>query len=258
MPLPEYAPENLETSTIISALPPSAPVLIGVEYQPGLAAEMERAAWAVIDHLTINGAHLTFVSTIPTGPVQAERFVQQVSAQGKHNYTGAEQYANLGYLAGDATGLLAFAQAPRQAAPWAADGSTIWNQAALAKISQIEQFSLVVVITDSPDKARLWIEQIGTQLNDTPMVMILSAQAEPVVRPYYEGQPRLVHGMVAGLSGGAAYEGLMQRSGIARQSWDAFTMGLFAAVLLMAGGASFNLVAIYWGRRNHRTGKGEE
>ena len=30
--------------------------------------------------------------------------------------------------------------------------------------------------------------------------MLVSAQAEPVVRPYYEGKPQLVNGMLAGVA----------------------------------------------------------
>jgi hypothetical protein len=68
------------------------------------------------------------------------------------------------------------------------------------------------------------------------MVMVISAQAEPMIRPYYDsGQ---VDGLLTGLAGGRYYEQLIQRPGIAQGYWSAFSAGIIVAILaILVGGA---------------------
>ena len=71
--------------------------------------------------------------------------------------------------------------------------------------------------------------------------MAISAQAEPILYPYYEsGQ---VDGLVSGLSGGATYERLQGQSGLGRKYWDSYSVGLLLAEILIAVGAMVNLLA---------------
>jgi hypothetical protein len=101
--------------------------------------------------------------------------------------------------------------------------------------SQIDQFAAVVVLTDSPETARAWIEQVQPALNGKPLFFVVSAQAAPLVQPYVaSGQ---VNGMVAGLEDAAMYEQLTQRSGNASAFLGAYQTGLIVmAVLILVGG----------------------
>jgi ABC-type spermidine/putrescine transport system permease subunit I len=70
------------------------------------------------------------------------------------------------------------------------------------------------------------------------MIMVLSAQAEPLVRPYYEATSQQVQGMVVGLASGAAYEALLGREGSAAAYWNSFSVGMLVAlILILVGGA---------------------
>jgi hypothetical protein len=80
-------------------------------------------------------------------------------------------------------------------------------------------------------------------------VMVLSAQAEPLVRPYYEAIPRQIQGMVTGLAGGAAYERSMGRDGLARRYWDSYSTGIAVAGLLILVGGIFNALIRYSRRK---------
>jgi len=84
--------------------------------------------------------------------------------------------------------------------------------------------------------------------------MILSAQAAPMIHPYYEsGQ---VQGMMAGLAGGAAYENLRRiEGGAAGKYWDAFSLCLLVAAMLILIGGLVN-AGLATVARNKR--KGEE
>ena len=51
--MPYFSTEVFEVSNAIGSLPASAPVLLAVDYEPGLSGEMEAAASSVVDHLML-------------------------------------------------------------------------------------------------------------------------------------------------------------------------------------------------------------
>jgi len=127
--------------------------------------------------------------------------------------------------------------------PYALNGSNVWAKAPLNSISTVKDFSAVIVITNDPDTARIWIEQVGSQLQeaDTPLLFVTSAQAEPLIRPYYEATPAQVQGLIAGLTGGVAYArtvGDYQQNG----TWDAYSAGVTVSVLIIFIGSIAGVV----------------
>jgi hypothetical protein len=245
-----------DTSRVITALPDQARVLIAFDYEPGTAGEMHAAAAALVDHLMLKAARLTLVSTLTTGPAVAEYFIQVVQSQ--HHYASGNQYINLGYIPGGATGLQSFAQNPRWLFPQSYEGFSPWETVPLQGIESLADYDLVVVISDDSDTARLWIEQVQPLLQETPLLAVLSARAEPLVRPYYGDTPDAqVKGIVTGISGGAAYEVLVGRANLGRTYWDAFAVGLVVAIAAILIGGIVSLAQIYLVRR-HGESRGEE
>ena len=88
---------------------------------------------------------------------------------------------NLSYLAGGTSSLLEFANRPRSAAPVALDtsvtGQLPWQRPALQGINSLQDFALVIVLTDSAETGRAWVEQVQPMLGSTPLTMVTSAQA---------------------------------------------------------------------------------
>jgi len=209
----------------------------------------------MIDHLLLHGPRLAFISTSPTGPVLAERFM--LDTQAEHQYKLGDQYVNLGYLAGGPSGVLGFASQPRSAAGTNAD----WQSLPMQGVEQLSDFDLIIVITDNADAGRVWIEQTRTAIDngtpddtsdDTPILMAISAQAEPMLLPYYDsGQ---IQGVVTGLVGGKTYEQQRNRPALANQYWNSFSAGTFVAVLLMIAGAIWGAVS-GWRARKNKTGE---
>lgn len=249
VPLPGLLPETFDTSEIISNLPNNPLVLLAVDYEPGLTGELEATSSTVIDHLMLKGAYLVLVSTTPNGPALAERLIADVSARGAHSYQGIDQFANLGYLPGGVIGLQGFARAPRQVAPYALDPEStyVWANPPLSQVQNLSDFNLVAVLSDDPVRVRSWIEQVQPTLENTPMVALISSQAEPLVRPYYQALPQQVQGMVVGLAGGGSYENAHQdlaaRSGLVRGYWDAYTLSVLASAILIGAGGVVNVLA---------------
>jgi hypothetical protein len=253
MPLPVNQEETAELNRLVEQLPERAPVLVGFDYDPGLSAEVEAAASTVFDHLMLRGAYLTLVSTSPFGPVLAERFMREHGSA--HNYTSGIHYVDLGYIPGGTVGLLNFVESPQRTLPYSLDGVAAWETAGhealppLQGVSAVEDFSMILVLVDDPDTARAWVEQLQIRLEGsqslTSLGMVTSAQIEPVILPYYIANPRQVHGLVAGLRGGAAYSRLIDRPGQPRQFWDAYGVGMFAgALVILVGGLVYVLMPL--------------
>jgi len=234
--------EVLNISQLINTLSPQDAVLVSFDYEPGTSGEMEAAAAAVVDHLMIRGAYLTLISTSPTGPALAEHFIATV--QEKHNYSSGNQYINLGYVPGGASGLRGFVQMPQRIKPLSFDGFDPWGTNPLAGIYSLSDFKMVIVITDDPDIARSWIEQVQPKLRDTPLVAVVSAQAEPILHPYVGGENAQVRGMVGGIIGGAAYEQVIGMPNLARIYWDALNFSLLAAIAIILIGGTFNVFSV--------------
>ncbi len=130
--------------------------------------------------------------------------------------------------------------------PYTLNGNPAWGAGTgaalppLQGINALADFDMLTVITDNPDTAHAWIEQVQPKLvsgdQQTPLIMVISAQAEPLVRPYYQESTGQVQGLVVGLRGGAAYSNLTGRENLPGLYWSAFGVGLalVAVIILIA------------------------
>ena len=241
-----YPPELVAAREILFGLPPASPVLLVFDYEPAYSGELEVTAAPVVDNLFFSGARLAILSTSPTGPALAEHFFK--TTQSQHNYQSGLQYTNLGYLAGGASGVLSFVLNPSQTIPQAMDGSLPWQSPLLQDVRSLSDFKAVIILTDNSDTARIWVEQAGMVLGETPLLMAISAQAEPMIRPYYDSKQ--IKGLVTGLAGGKAYEQALQLSGLGQKYWDSFSYGLFIAELIIIFGALWSILSIWRNRKS--------
>jgi endogenous inhibitor of DNA gyrase (YacG/DUF329 family) len=251
---PELAtcpPEVLATTRVLFGLPASSPVLLVFDYEPAYSGELEAAAAPLVGNLLLTSARVAILSTSPTGPALAEYFLKTTQAQDISQ--NSQQVANLGYLAGGASGVLSFATDPSQTLPYALDGSQPWQSSLLHDVHLLSDFAAVIILTDNSDTARIWVEQAGPLLGGKPMLMAISAQAEPMIRPYYDSHQ--VQGMVTGLAGGKAYEQALSLPGLAKRYWDSFSLGLLIAELVIIFAGLWSLVSIL---RNRKPAQKEE
>jgi len=233
-------------------------VLVGVDYSAGFAGEMESAAIPVLKGLLRRGALVTTVSTQPTGPGLAAHLLARAT-----NTTGENaqrQYLNLGYLPGGVAGLYAFARAPRLMLANVPGQPKAWQTPMLASIHNLNDFALILVITEDAATARAWLEQVQPVLGThTPMVLVISAQTEPMVIPYYETSPAQAAGIITGLEGGMAYAALDGETAPAAASgqWSSYSYIVLAAVLMIVVPGLFNLVLGWLESRSRRHAPGE-
>ena len=251
-PLPLGRPdETMAAFGVVDAIiPPDAPVLVIFDYEPSLAGEMEAVAAPLLDHLIVKQhPSLALLSTSPTGSLLAERLL--TGPLGALQYQSGVQYVNLGYLPGGLSGVRAFAQDPLHTTLFTSDVSifnmnpaSVWQSAPLQGVQAFSDFAAIIVITDSAETGRAWIEQTAEPLrgSSTQFVVISSAQAGPMLQPYYQsGQ---INGLASGLYDASVLEqNNANRPGLARRYWDAYNFGLILSVVLLVGGALWNLAA---------------
>lgn len=238
----------------IENLSDGQPVLIACDYQPAAAGELEIAAATVVDHLMEQNTYLSFVSTQPTGPALAENFLS--STQAEHGYLHNQKYVNLGYLPGESAGLLSFMIAPKQIIPLAFNGSNAWDSPPLSGVNSIADFKMIMVITDDPNTAKTWIEQVKTRLGGTPLTMVVSAQVEPLIQPYFRSSPRMLDGYVAGVIDSMNYEQLSARPNLASKIWLPFNIGIIISVgIIFIGGLANGVLSLFSQRRTKLVGE---
>ncbi|MFZ5909060.1 MAG: hypothetical protein ACOYYU_03485 [Chloroflexota bacterium] len=254
-PIPFSAP--LETGAAIdvieTTLLPDALVLIVFDYEAALAGELEAAAAPLVDYMILRKhPHLVLVAATPVSAGLSERFMKLENTQVAAHYQPGQTFVNLGFIPGGAAGVLAFAENPAATKPLTLDGQNAWETPVLQGVQQLSDFAAVILLTDDAETARLWIEQTEGKLGQQAHLLVVSsAQAGPMLQPYVQsGQ---VDGLVTGLGGSAPIEQINSgRPGLARRYWDAYGLGLLAAVTLIALGSLWNLISTWRLRKTER------
>lgn len=245
---PALNAQAFAVNQLVSSIPPGSPVLVAVDYSPGFSGEMAVNLEPVLAHIRAGGGHLALVSTLPVGPLQAEQLMHTLTPGAEAVNQSA--YTNLGFIPGGLTGILAFAQDPRSVVAFDTNGENAWIDPALIRLDSINDFSLILVASENPDTVRMWIEQTQPLRGDTPMIVVSSAQNEPVIRPYYDSYPRQVQGLSGGLSASAQYEVLSGGRGSALAFWPTFLLALTVVVLMILVGSVVNAALSFVNRKN--------
>jgi hypothetical protein len=240
LPLPAFAPRDLAALVgVVDSVPANRPALIVFDYEAGATGEMEAVAGPLVSHLMARGIPIATLSTRPGGSVLAERLMALEGAA--HNYVRGEDFVHLGYLPGGPAAVQLFAASPREAVTSGFLESealtTIWDSPVLAGVAALSDFTLMAVVTSGSEDARVWIEQTDPYLGESPLVTVVGAGSEPLVRPYYESSDPKLNGILSGLTSAVAYEQRLGRPGLAHARWSSYGMGLLAAEVLIVLGA---------------------
>jgi hypothetical protein len=226
---------------VVQHIPDNAPVLVVMDYQPSRAAELEAAALPLFDQMDLlHHPGLYFVSTNEMGSILTERLVSLRSAsmeslRVRYQQTG-QSLINLGYLPGGEMGVRAFVQNPFLVMPQDITGSPSRLQ---ENGISINQFVTIIVMTDNAGSAQDWIEQTQTIGYPFPLVFVTSSQAGVMLQPYYDSSQ--IKGIVNGLHDAAIVEKIAGRFVTARGYWDAYSVGMWLAMLLLVLGGLWNL-----------------
>lgn len=184
----------------IESLEEGSVVLLSHDYDPGTAAEITPQVSAILDHLMERGVKIVNLSLTPEGQALADRVLESVV--GDHGGY-IQDYINLGYVAGNEVGARFIAESL---------GLRLSPYPLGEGVRGLEDVDLIVVLAGSQEHLRRWVEQVQAPYK-VAMVAGVSAQVDPVARPYYRsGQ---LKGFLSGLVGAAEYERVNQRPGVA-------------------------------------------
>jgi len=229
-----YPPETVSAYRLINSLPVDRPVLVAADFEAGLSGEIGFTAQSVLENLMLLNSPMAVLSTNPVGSTLLDQMLKQ-SQQTISAYDLTNNVIRFGYLAGGSVGIQSLAANVRTAIPLTADLTDAWNAPSLQKIHSLSDFSALVIITDDADSGRYWVEQVQPFLNGIPLILVTSAQAAPMLQPYYgSGQ---ISGLVAGVNGGSAYEQIMQLPGSSSYFFGAYQVVILGiVVILLIGG----------------------
>jgi hypothetical protein len=221
----------------LDSLPEGGAILLAVDYDPGYSGELTLAGQGVVERILSRNNRVVLVSTSLAGPVLGEELIMIANTSGT---ILTDRVTNLGFLAGGIISLKEFSLAPQAAArygmDWVKTGQNAWQHPALAGIQRVTDFSLVLVMTDSGDTGRMWIEQVQPSLGDVPMMMITTAQAAPILSPYLAGGQ--IEGLISGLAGGRSY-GSSRPAAEIEEAWNAYRAAILVTVALILLGVLF-------------------
>ncbi len=245
-PLPSRVPRDLgPLINLVNDLPAESPVLLVIDYEPGFSGELDAVGGALLEHLMARDLRVVTLSTRPTGPPLADRLLRRIGAA--HGAENGKNYLHLGYLSGGPTAVQLFSAAPREVVlrgfelPQDPELRSGWESPILEGVDRLSDFGMVAVITAGPDNARVWAEQAHPWMGDASLVMVLSAGAEPLVRPYFEALEPQVNGILTGLPAAVAYEQVNGDPADAQGRWDGFGSGMLVAELILLAGLVYGI-----------------
>ena len=247
----EPAAATMDMHGAIDSLGSSDPVLVAFDYDPTSSGEMDLIASALIGHLMDQDARVVVVSLLPAGPATAQTLLDELTTD-RPGYTESygEQYANLGYLPGEAAGVRLLGLSVETALPRDFYGTPLRELPVMEGLNSAQDFALIVELAAAQDTLRWWIEQAGTPYS-IPLGTGSSAAVVPIARPYHETESRQLVGLVGGVPDAATYEALVSdlnsptSSSAARL--DSQLAGQIVFILVILAGN-----ALYFSRRGTR------
>jgi hypothetical protein len=260
--IPDVVPREMEPLiALVENIPSDKPALVVFDFAPGYRGELNTVASAMLKHVLNRSVPIVTISTRTSGPPLAERLLREVSADTP--LINGTHYLHLGYLSGGPTAVQLFAIAPREAIltgfllPEGLDRASVWQSPLVKDVQHLSDFGAVVVITAGTETARNWAEQTHPWIGKTPLIMVLSAGAEPLVRPYFEATTdQRVQGILTGLPSALAYQQMNGQALTVESRWDGFGSMMFAVETILIAGAVYGVVTWLLSRRQQ--GRGEE
>jgi len=225
---------NLATGYLNRNQAPSH-VLVVFETEASSYPEINLISGGFFENLFLNNHWVTSIATNPNGVLVSERILRN-SYLNVPSYNFEERNTNLGYLPGYGIGIQAFLSNPKTTSPGIYLNLNIWEKPPLSEINTINDFDMIVLVTDNSENAKLWIEQINLLVPDSDLLLISSAKASPLLQPYL--QTNQIDGMLSGIIGGLTFNLLSQSemNNIGRY-WAILQLGAIVFVFyILAGG----------------------
>jgi hypothetical protein len=217
----------------IEKLPPGSRVLISMDYEPDIMAELMPMSVAVLRHCFQRHLRVAVMTLYPAGVGLAERAIR--TAVAAEHPTEGEDYAFLGYKSGFQTVMLGIGEDIRSQFPVDFYNTPLDRIPMLRGVKNYAQFGLVVNLSGS-SAADFWIQLAQTRYH-APLIIGCTAVMATDYYPYLSSRQLL--GLIGGMKGAAEYERLLGILGNGRRGMDAQSLvHVLIVILVLLGNAA--------------------
>ncbi|MCY4465944.1 MAG: SH3 domain-containing protein [Chloroflexi bacterium] len=212
LPPDEFAADDPQAAAFYTALDSIAvgdDVLVAVEYGLGAAAELDALTDLALRHIFARGGRAVLATSNPIAFVHAKNIVDDIrdrAAQAGMRLMDGHDYLLLRFLPGGALGL-------RELSENFADVVRMSKRDAPTSmpIHSLADMSLLLLIADSADDMRNWVEQALPEAGNARLYAAISLAAEPLARAYVEDIDRFA-GLVVGMRAAYTYGAMLDAS----------------------------------------------
>ena len=192
--------------TLMDSLAEGDWALVGFEYGPTAAGELDALADVLLRHLFAQGAKPIVVSSNPVAVVHAQNVLndirRSVQSAGLRLEAGKDYYL-LRYLTGGALGLRDLSQNFDSVVNVSATGHpTSLN------LTSLDEMALMLLIAERAEDIRNWAEQVAPA-TDTELVAAAGYAAQPLAEPYVS-QSAGIAGLLVGIRDAYTYGEMLQ------------------------------------------------
>jgi len=221
----------------IEALSPGDHVLLAIDYEPDVMAELSPMSEAVLDRLFAKDTKIVALTLYPGGVGIAQGLLEEAAA--RHGKTYGEDYVFLGYNPDYSGTMLRLGESIKATYPTDQFGRDTRDLPILRDCDAYRDLSLLVSICGS-QLSEFWAAYAGGRYGQR-MVSGNTAVQAILIYPFYQsGQ---IKGFLGGLKGAAEYETRIQRPGQGVRGMGSQTAGHVVIVLLVLVGNAGYLAA---------------
>jgi len=220
----------------IDALPPGSKVLISMDYEPDIMAELLPMSVAVIRHCFRKHLQVIAMTLFPAGTGLGERAITLAArAEGA---VKNKDYAWLGYKSGFQVVMIGIGENLRGMYPVDFYGTPLDSIPLLRRVNSYKQMAMVVNLSGS-SATDYWIQFAQGRFH-APLVVGCTAVMATDYYPYIS--TRQIQGLIGGIKGAAEYERKIEPVGDARRGMDAQSLvHLIIVLLVIVGNAALFL-----------------
>lgn len=224
MPIPISSIVQKSYNTV-NSLKPGDVVVYSFEFGAGDYPEGEGAGVALKRHLFSKNVKIIFVTSNDQAPLVLLRSLQSAGIPPDKKY--GVDYAFLGYMAGGETAIAALASNMRTTFKVDQYGTPIEQLPIMNGVNSARDVQMLVVEGGGQETPTQYVRQWYTPYKITYLQICISVVG-PTLQPFLNaGQ---IVAMIVGASGGAQYELLIKRPGVAVASMDAQAFGHFLII----------------------------
>lgn len=205
-------PQSVGVVEWLQGLPAGSSLLFVLDYPAAYSAEMAIVAPPILREIHASGAQVSILSSAPAGSFLFDQLLADADLDAQW------VVQDFGYYPVGSFGAYGLAN----------QVNALQNQPEFSIGFPSGPFEGVVILSDDYEGGMAWIEQFSSLAPDTPIIVLASAQAGPLLQPYWEsGQ---VVGIISGFSG-EVEPGLANR-------WRAYQVGTVLMILMLLIGMS--------------------